>query len=267
MYRFKSIPVRHAIQKLRREISVWLTLKHINVLPLFGTTMDFGQLPAMVSPWLENGALTSYLEHRGNTLTRVARLVLVGILHSRSVVHGDLSGVRGLISIGCIHTHTSNTQLNVLIRANGRACIADFGLSTLLTALGGSIFATTSPVGGTLRWTAPELLYLNVQVSGDEESIPRVLPTPRSDIYSFGTIMLQVLTGRIPYHYYPRDDRVWFALSQGEIPKRPSRTLVTDRQWSFMQWCWNPVGATGSRPCGDDVVEFIRNELVRDTLP
>ncbi|KIJ10915.1 hypothetical protein PAXINDRAFT_101856 [Paxillus involutus ATCC 200175] len=261
---------------LRREIRVWLNLKHINILPLFGTTMGFGKFPAMVCPWLENGALTSYLERRGDTLTTMERLVLVGdvamglyycenqyfspgysrsseisylTVHSRSVVHGDLSGS------------------NVLIGANGRACIADFGLSTLLTAFGGSTFGSTSPAAGTLRWTAPELLYLNVEPSGDEENIPRVPPTPRSDIYSFGAIMLQVLTGKIPYHYYPREDRVWFALSQGEIPKRPSRTLVTDDQWSFMQWCWNPFDATHSRPSDDDIVEFTRNELARDLLP
>ncbi|KIJ06835.1 hypothetical protein PAXINDRAFT_91426, partial [Paxillus involutus ATCC 200175] len=240
------------------EIKVWLTLQHANVLPLFGTTMGFGQLPAMVSPWLENGPLTSYLERRNTTLTRVERLSWLCscscemsclTVHSRSVVHDDLSGS------------------NVLVRANGRACIADFGRSTLLTALGGSTSATTSPPGGALRWAAPELLSLNVQVSEDEENIPNVPPTPQSDIYSFGAIMLQILTGKIPYHYYPREERVLFALSQGEIPKRPSRTLVTDHQWSFMQWCWNPVDATGCRPSDEEVVEFTRNELARDVLP
>ncbi|KIJ07581.1 hypothetical protein PAXINDRAFT_19238 [Paxillus involutus ATCC 200175] len=233
-------------KRFRREIRVWLTLHHINVLPLFGTTMGFGRFPAMVSPWLENGPLTTYLERRTDTLTTVERLVLVGdvamglqYLHSKSVVHGDLSGS------------------NVLICANGRACIADFGRSTLLTALE-STTATTSPAGGTLRWTAPELLYLNIEVSGDEEIMPRVLPTPPSDIYSFGAIMLQVLTGKIPYHYYPRDERVLFALSQGEIPKRPARTLVTDKEWSFIQWCWTPADA---RPSDEDIVEFTQNEL------
>ncbi|KAF8842624.1 WD40 repeat-like protein [Paxillus ammoniavirescens] len=64
-------------KKLNREIRVWLNLKHINILPLFGTTMDFGQFPAMVCPWLEDGPLTSYLERRNDSLTTVERLVLV----------------------------------------------------------------------------------------------------------------------------------------------------------------------------------------------
>ncbi|KIJ09885.1 hypothetical protein PAXINDRAFT_86829, partial [Paxillus involutus ATCC 200175] len=150
---------------------------------------------------------------------------------------------------------------NVLIRANGRACIADFGLSTLLTALGESTFATSFQAKGTVRWGSPELLCLNVEVSEDEEDLPTVLPTPQSDTYSFGGIMLQILTGKIPYHYYRRDQPVLIALSKGEIPKRPSRTLVTDKQWLFMQWCWNPLDATGSRPSDEEVVEFIKNEL------
>ncbi|KIJ12547.1 hypothetical protein PAXINDRAFT_101160 [Paxillus involutus ATCC 200175] len=243
-------------KRLNREIRVWLNLKHINVLPLFGTTMGFGHFPAMVCPWLEGGPLTSYLERRGDTLTTVERLVLlhdvaVGLqyLHSQTVVHGDLSGS------------------NVLIDGNGRACIADFGLSTLLTALGESTFSTSFKAKGTLRWAAPELLHLNDHVPGEEENIPRVPPTPQSDIYSFGAITLQILTGKIPYHYYPRDEPVLLALSQGETPKRPSEMVVTDRRWIFIQQCWTSVDAGQSRPSDDEIVEFTRNELVKLVLP
>ncbi|KIJ10905.1 hypothetical protein PAXINDRAFT_85306, partial [Paxillus involutus ATCC 200175] len=186
------------------------------------------------------------------------------LVHSRSVVHGDLSSLRGLIRVDIVHTYTSNIQANVPIRANGRAYIADLGLSRLLTALGGSTFATSYQAKGILRWAAPELFHLNVQVSGDEDNPPRIPPTPRSDIYSFGGIMLQVLTGKIPYHYYPRDGRILFALSQGETPKRPSGALVTDRQWTSIERCWMSVE---SRPSDDEVVGFTKNELVQVVLP
>jgi hypothetical protein len=74
-----SILVQQAVQRFRREIKTWLNLDHINVLPLFGTTMNFGQFPAMVCPWLENGSLTSYLERPDGNLTISERLSLVGI--------------------------------------------------------------------------------------------------------------------------------------------------------------------------------------------
>ncbi|KAF8839732.1 WD40 repeat-like protein [Paxillus ammoniavirescens] len=63
-------------KRLRRELTTWANLNHVNILPLYGTTMSFGRFPAMVCPWLENGSLTSYLECRHDTLKVVERLVL-----------------------------------------------------------------------------------------------------------------------------------------------------------------------------------------------
>lgn len=68
------------LQRLRREIKIWLTLKHINVLPLLGTTAGFGRFPAMVCPWVDNGSLTTYLEDHYDKLSVVEILTLVGIL-------------------------------------------------------------------------------------------------------------------------------------------------------------------------------------------
>ncbi|KAF9225089.1 kinase-like protein [Gyrodon lividus] len=233
-------------KRFRREIRSWMNLNHINVLPLLGTTMNFGRFPAMVCPWLENGSLTSYLERRDDDLTTAERLSLLGdvavglqYLHSQFIVHGDLSGS------------------NVLIEANGRACISDFGLSTLLTELGGSTFATSRQAQGTLRWTALELLDL--QLSEDEEDLPNIIPTPQSDVFSFGRIMLQE---KIPYHYYVREAQVVLAISTGLTPKRPSRELVTERQWTFIERCWTSINAGQPRPCDEEIVEFARHELV-----
>ncbi|KAF8840941.1 kinase-like protein [Paxillus ammoniavirescens] len=236
-------------KRLGRELKAWLNLDHINILALFGTTVGFGGFPAMVCPWLENGTLTSYLTRQHDTLKPVQRLALISdtaaglqYLHSQSIVHGDLSGS------------------NVLVDANGRACISDFGLSTTLTELGGSSYATSSHAGGNLRWTAPELLDLHVL---DDEGNPlHVVPRPLSDVYSFGRIMLQVLTGKVPYHYYTSDGRVLSAILQGIIPMRPNAPLVTDRQWRFMQQCWMPMDAGELRPRADEIVEFARQELV-----
>ena len=78
----------------------------------------------------------------------------------------------------------------MLVCKSGRAYISDFGLSTLLTELGGSSFATSVHERGTLRWTAPELFDL--EISEDEVEPSKVMPTKHSDVYSFGGVMLQV---------------------------------------------------------------------------
>ncbi|KAF8840950.1 kinase-like protein [Paxillus ammoniavirescens] len=233
-------------KKFRRELKTWAKLDHVNILPLFGTTTNFGRFPAMVCPWLENGSLTSYLQRRHDALNPAGRVSLISdaaaglqYLHSKSIVHGDLSGS------------------NVLIDGNGRACISDFGLSVLLTRLGGSTYATSSEAGGTLRWTAPELL--DPQVPADGENL---VPRPLSDVYSFGGIILQVLTGKVPYHYYTRAPQVLSAILQGTIPMCPDPPVVTNSQWRFMQRCWMPVNAIESRPRADEIVAFARQELV-----
>ena len=59
---------------------VWLRLKHPNILPLLGTIRDPGfhpDIPAMVCPWVKNGALSMYLE-QNNDLTVAKKVTLVG---------------------------------------------------------------------------------------------------------------------------------------------------------------------------------------------
>ena len=203
-------------------------------------------------------------------------------VHSCSVVHGDLSGVGIIMSI---HNHvtslTGTLQSNVLIRESGRAYIADFGLSMLLTELGGSTFATSLHARGTLRWTAPELLDLEVPEDGMEEESPHIAPTTQSDVYSFGGVMLQVrgthcpthptvrshvhvgqiLSGNVPYHYYTREAQVVHAVSRGISPRRPNSALVTERRWMFIGRCWSTIDVVRSRPSGEEIVEFTEEEL------
>jgi len=219
-------------------------------LKLLGTTSGFSELPAMVCPWLENGTLTSYLERLGTELEMSRILMLIhevasGLqyLHSKSVVHGDLSGS------------------NVLVDAKGQACIADFGLSTILHESGVSAFVapSTGKLRATLRWAAPELLDL--EDDGNKKTY-----TKPSDIYSFGGIMLQILSGKIPYHYYPRDVQVVKAISKGETSQWPIDSRVTEPRWIFIQRCWSPFSMVYRRPSSDEIVAFSKDDLVRKDI-
>jgi serine/threonine protein kinase len=82
--------------------------------------------------------------------------------------------------------------MNVLIRGDGTACIADFGLSLLSTELM-SIGQASSTLAnhGNVRWLAPELLELP---ENEPLGLPEndVRPNKCSDIYSFGGVILQV---------------------------------------------------------------------------
>ena len=136
--------------------------------------------------------------------------------------------------------------------------------------------ATTHQVKGTIRWMAPELL--------DPADDSKVSPSTQSDVYSFGSIMLQVrgpgvlfrygcllicwdrgkiLTGRVPYHHLSRDEQVLFSIIVGMRPRRPDGAAVTDRRWKFIEWCWSPTDASKPRPSSDEVVEFTWMELAK----
>jgi serine/threonine protein kinase len=97
------------------------------------------------------------------------------------VVHGDLTGVRFIVYyISCVLM--SSCKTNVLIDDDGKASLADFGLSgTFKKVAGMTYLAKLTCHPGALRWAAPELL------SGEEST---ALATTQSDMYSFGNIML-----------------------------------------------------------------------------
>ncbi|KAL4266219.1 hypothetical protein AB1N83_003653 [Pleurotus pulmonarius] len=225
-------------KRLRRELMVWLRLKHPQVLPLYGVVSDFGPYPSMVCPWMDKGNLNNYLSGEGKSLDVEGRYMILrqvcdglAYLHSCSVVHGDLTGC------------------NVLINGNGDACLSDFGLSAIISDLQG-VSTLTSSIAGNVRFAAPELFEV-----GDDDA--RIFPTTNSDIYSLGSIILQTLTGNIPYHYIKTDGRVLIELSRGIHPRRPKDTIVTDSRWRLLRACWQTRPL--ARPKLEDVVEYIRD--------
>jgi len=73
-------------------------------------------------------------------------------------------------------------QSNVLVQGNGRACLADFGRSTMVLEFTNPSYFTTS-IKGNIRWAAAELF---------DEDNTAVSLSIKCDVYSFGSIALQV---------------------------------------------------------------------------
>lgn len=110
----------------------------------------------------------------------------------------------------------------------------------------------TSALNGTVRWIAPELLAI------PEEEGAITIPTPNSDIYSFGCILFQVLTEKPPYYEFKRDAQVVVAISLGTQPSRPEFPVIFDRHWSFIKDCWS---TKDRRPSSQQVDEYIKGQL------
>jgi serine/threonine protein kinase len=225
------------INRLFREIKLWLKLEHENIVPLWGVTDEFGSLPALVSPWLENGSLTAYLQHKHETLFDDGKFALLrdvarGLqyLHSQLIVHGDLSGN------------------NVLVDENGKARLADFGLSALLPGRMSQALVPSNPTC-TVQYMAPEYLIFD-----DEGNLTPDF-TSKSDVYSFGGIMLQVFGGKVPYHYITRYETIICFIIKGIRPQRPPASVVIDTDWDFIQRCW--LEDAKCRPSTEDILEYV----------
>jgi serine/threonine protein kinase len=230
------------VQKISREIGILKILRHNNIVPLLGTVTGFGQRPelrSLVTPWIPNGTLNAYLASNHNDLTMLDRSrmledVSAGLqyLHSVSITHGDITGA------------------NILIDEGGHARLIDFGLSTIVRPLlGQSHLAATSIRPGAIRYAAPELLL-------DEVCD---LSLEKTDIYSFGCVMLQILSGQHPWSEIksPKAELcIWGSISQGRSPRRPNgHPAILDSDWDIIQKCLQ--FRSELRPSADQVLDLV----------
>lgn len=226
-------------ERLMNDFSKWKPLRHDNILILYGFAYGFGPVPAIVSPWMSNGSLSTYLDKNYDSLSMANKFGLLAdvaaglqYLHSNEVAHADLTGS------------------NVLINRDGRAIVADYGLLTTCSDLNG-----TSYIRSNVRWAAPELF--EVPDTDDTPNSPKL----ESDIYSFGCIAYQVLSGQQPYYNIRSDHQVVVAILRGVKPKRPDVPAIEDCHWNFIEKCW--VELSQRPPIADvrDLMDHYRNDM------
>jgi hypothetical protein len=161
-----------AQQRFLREAQVVAGLAHPNIVNIFDVDIQDGR-PYIVMEYLDAGSLADRLQ--AGPLTLAAALQLAAPLadaleyaHQRGLVHRDLK------------------PANVLLRPDGSPVLADFGLARPVQTDSAAQITATGAVMGTLAYMAPE------QFSGQ--------PTDaRADIYSFGVMLYEMLTGRLPF--------------------------------------------------------------------
>jgi hypothetical protein len=158
------------VKRFETEAKTLAKLDHPNILPIYDFELTDG-VAYLTMPLIRGGTLRDVL-NRGplDTLTawRYLREIGDGLQHAHDagIVHRDLK------------------PTNVLIHADGRAMLADFGLArgagqpTHLTTIGLAI--------GTPGYMAPE------QVMGHDVD-------KRADIYAMGVLTFEMLTGRLPF--------------------------------------------------------------------
>ncbi|KAG1811637.1 kinase-like domain-containing protein [Suillus variegatus] len=110
----------------------------------------------------------------------------------------------------------------------------------------------TSTLKGNMRWMAPELLL-------EREDGSQVRPSEQSDMYSFGGVMLQVLTNKVPYYHLTNDARIIFCIAKSETPSRSRYSALPEKYWEFIEQCWSTD--PWDRPSTERADTTIRNEF------
>lgn len=218
------------------ESSFWANINHPNVLALYGVGWYDGKL-ALVTPWMGNGNLRQYVHHNpGANRWEICRQLAGALdyLHKFQVVHGDLK------------------TTNVFVSDEGVPKLGDFGK----TARFESMFTDTCMQYDeeSVRWGAPELITV--------ESVGSVQSTA-SDVYALGMTILEVMTGRKPFHEYKSMASVAIAVIQGKQPSRPSELVADswlgDEIWQMLVSCWS--FEVGSRATASEINDFFSTRL------
>ncbi|OAX32797.1 hypothetical protein K503DRAFT_576210 [Rhizopogon vinicolor AM-OR11-026] len=123
----------------------------------------------------------------------------------------------------------------------------------------------TSNIKGNIRWAAAELFEVP---EDDEEDEAAVSLSTECDIYSFGSIALQVLTCKVSYYNVKKDNVVLGQVIRGKKPEPPKEPQLAPSHWEFIQRFWLPRAA---RPLVGEIVMFVASErqslVFRRVLP
>lgn len=174
------------VRKFQREAISASSLSHPNIVEMYDVGEDDGRY-FIVMEYVEGVTLKNLIKRRGAlTLSEVIDIMLqltsaIACAHDSYIIHRDIK------------------PQNVLILDDGRVKITDFGIAM---ALNSNELTQTNSVMGSVHYLPPE------QANGTGATI-------KSDIYSLGILMYELITGNLPFK---GDSAVEIAIKQMREP-------------------------------------------------
>jgi len=167
------------LARFRREADAIAALDHVNIMPIYAYG-ELEDLAYLVMPYVTGGTLRQLMEQRGilplNEAVPIIEQAAAGLdcAHAQGIIHRDLK------------------PGNILFHADGRVLLADFGLAKVLKDVqeqdnpGQTALTSVGTIIGTPEYLSPE------QGMGHEVD-------PRTDVYSLGIVLFQMLSGCLPF--------------------------------------------------------------------
>ena len=178
------------------------------------------------------------------------------------MIRGDLKGVWSRTQVASPPLNLFLLKADILIDQDGHARLADFGPLTVSGSTYTPASNSSRTAGTTTRWMSPERLC------PDRFGFEDGRATKESDYYALGMVILEVLTGRVPFPRY-NDSTVVMKVVDGEHPGRPQGAKAawfTDDLWRMLERCWSPQPKV--RPTAEAILEhFKRSSMAWKPLP
>uniref|UniRef100_A0A6Q2YBI5 RAF proto-oncogene serine/threonine-protein kinase n=1 Tax=Esox lucius TaxID=8010 RepID=A0A6Q2YBI5_ESOLU len=185
-------PTPEQFQAFRNEVAVLRKTRHVNIL-LFMGYMTKDNL-AIVTQWCEGSSLYKHLHVLETNfqmfqLIDIARQTAQGMdyLHAKNIIHRDMK---------------SN---NIFLHEGLTVKIGDFGLATVKARWSGS--HQVEQPSGSILWMAPEVIRM-------QDNMPYSF---QSDVYSYGIVLYELMTGELPYSQIANRDQIIFMVGRGYL--------------------------------------------------
>jgi serine/threonine protein kinase len=186
-------------ERLRREARAVASLDHPNVVPLYEAGEENGTV-YIVTRWVDGTELGMLLHRDGPLDPRRAAETAAQIAAALELAHE-----KGLV-------HRDVKPSNVLVTPEGHVYLTDFGLAKRAETAAG--LTAGDQMLGTVDYVAPE------QIEGSE-------PDARSDVYSLGCVLYEILAGDAPFAAHKGGmAKMWAAVNAEAQPISERRSDV-----------------------------------------
>ncbi|KAF5728211.1 LRR receptor-like serine/threonine-protein kinase [Tripterygium wilfordii] len=248
-----SAESRQGVREFLTEINVISEIKHENLVKLYGCCVE-GNHRILVYNYLENNCLAQTLIGGGHNSLHFSwqarSSICIGVARGLAFLHEE---VRPHI------VHRDIKASNILLDKDLTPKISDFGLAKLIPA---NMTHVSTRVAGTIGYLAPEYAI-------------RGQLTRKADIYSFGVLLVEIVSGRcntntrLPIGEHYLIERTWELYEQGELVALVDTSL--DGDYDAEQACrFLNIGllctqdAPKLRPSMSTVVKMLTGEMDLD---
>jgi eukaryotic-like serine/threonine-protein kinase len=218
----KYVKDREQVRFLRWEYEVGKTLKDPHILEIFSFDVDRG-VPYLVAEWYAS----PNLKQRINAgIDKIAGLL-------PKIVEQSAEALGYLHKMGWVHRDIKPD--NFLVSDEGEVKLIDFALARKPASRLMKFFSRRTKVQGTRSYMAPE------QIRG-------TAPDARVDIYSYGCVLHELLSGRPPFTGINSNDLLMKHLRAPPPPLEASNSNVTSEFAQLVRKCMakNPASRPGS---------------------